>query len=82
MTEITQADRDAYDVWTAAFRAWNDNPEIVKSCEDAAAIIQSAMDVARMEERAAIVAWLRNSNMWILETVYWADGIEAKEHLK
>lgn len=80
MTEITQADRDAYDVWTAAFRAWNDNPEIVKSCEDAAAIIQSAMDVARMEERAAIIAWLRD--MGLRNINYIADGIEAGEHLK
>lgn len=33
-------------------------------------------------ERAKIVAYLRSSDRMLLEAPYWADTIEAKEHLK
>ena len=62
MTEITQADRDA------AARAWaedNDEPLDCHICEQIrAGYGDNSLDVIRfarhrMEERAAIVAWLR-----------------------
>ena len=37
---------------------------------------------AAAEERAKIVAWLRSADRRLLEAPYWADVIEAKEHLK
>ena len=64
MTEITQADRDA------AARAWaedNDEPLDCHICEQIrAGYGDNSLDVIRfarhrMEERAAIVAWLRET---------------------
>ena len=39
-------------------------------------------EAAAAEERAKIVAWLRSADRRLLEAPYWADVIEAKEHLK
>jgi len=41
-----------------------------------------AMDLARTEERAAIVAWLRENNTPHNDIDEWADEIEAGKHLK
>ena len=80
MTEITQADRDA------AARAWaedNDEPLDCHICEQIrAGYGDNSLDVIRfarhrMEERAAIVAWLRKDDFLMT-----ADAIEAGEHLK
>ena len=84
MTEITQADRDA------AARAWaedNDEPLDCHICEQIrAGYGDNSLDVIRfarhrMEERAAIVAWLREQDGYG-EWYEVADDIEAGEHLK
>jgi hypothetical protein len=41
-----------------------------------------AREAGAAEERAKIVAWLRSPDRRLLEAPYWADTIEAKEHLK
>lgn len=80
MIEITQADRDA------AAKAWaedNDEPLDCHICEQIrAGYGDNSLDVIRfarhrMEERAAIVAWLRKDDFLMT-----ADAIEAGEHLK
>ena len=83
MTDITQADRDA------AAKAWaedNDEPLDCHICEQIrAGYGDNSLDVIRfarhrMEERAAIVAWLQAAGD---EVVNWmAIQIEAGEHLK
>lgn len=84
MTEITQADRDA------AARAWaedNDEPLDCYICEQIrAGYGDNSLDVIRfarhrMEERAAIVAWLRGPDPYP-DGHEIADAIEAGEHLK
>ena len=79
MTEITQADRDA------AARAWaedNDEPLDCYICDQIrAGYGDNSLDVIRfarhrMEERAAIVAWLMPYDPAI------AEDIEAGAHLK
>ena len=84
MMEITQADRDA------AARAWaedNDEPLDCYICEQIrAGYGDNSLDVIRfarhrMEERAAVVAWLRSEG-WDGRMEYVADCIEAGEHLK
>lgn len=70
MTEITQADRDA----AADFlESWEPGPEMT--------VVKLAKAFARhrMEERAAIVAWLRENFGFDDDR---ADAIEAGEHLK
>ena len=77
MTEITQADRDA----AADFlESWELGPEMT--------VVKLAKAFARhlMEERAAIVAWLRGDRIVLSmdgskEDVV-ASAIEAGEHLK
>ena len=87
MTEITQADRDA------AARAWaedNDEPLDCYICDQIrAGYGDNSLDVIRfarhrMEERAAIVAYARGhgGNAWSRDVLYFADKIEAGEHLK
>ena len=87
MTEITQADRDA------AARAWaedNDEPlDCYISEQIRAGYGDNSLDVIRfarhrMEERAAIVAYARGhgGNAWSRDVLYFADKIEAGEHLK
>ena len=71
MTEITQADRDAaaqYDIVEAFARHR-------KYGYDQGYYDGRQFD--RMEERAAIVAWLRDDDFLMT-----ADAIEAGEHLK
>ena len=89
MTKITQSDRDA------AAKAWaedNDEPLDCYICEQIrAGYGDNSMDVIRfarhrMEERAAIVAWLRGDRIVLSmdgskEDVV-ASAIEAGEHLK
>ena len=89
MIEITQADRDA------AAKAWaedNDEPLDCHICEQIrAGYGDNSLDVIRfarhrMEERAAIVAWLRSDKIVLSmdgskEDVV-ASAIEAGEHLK
>ena len=84
MIEITQADRDAAGTWL------NNTPAVDDWCgyEDQRALVQ-AFARHRMEERAAIVAWLRQSIIGgdNLEPVcdthtQIASAIEAGEHLK
>ena len=80
MTEITQADRDAaaqYDVVEAFARHR-------KYGYDQGYYDGRQFD--RMEERAAIVAWLHEqhdiynpSDNW---SAYWAEQIEAGKHIK
>ena len=43
---------------------------------------QRVAEAAAAEERAKIVAWLRSADRRLLEAPYWADVIEAEEHLK
>lgn len=45
-------------------------------------MIQSIIDRAVSEERAATVAWLRENSTPHNDIDEWADEIEAKEHLK
>ena len=93
MTEITQADRDAA---ASGYFAWcSGNPVIPDRMKagnaDDHSMVQAfashrkygydqgyydGRQFDRMEERAAIVAWLR-----VLSNFY-ADAIEAGEHLK
>lgn len=73
MTEITQADRDA---------AAQVLGEMVLGNEDRAAqVIARHRKTAAAEERAKIVAWLRSADRRLLEAPYWADVIEAGEHV-
>ena len=99
MTETTQADRDA------AARAWaedNDEPLDCHICEQIrAGYGDNSLDVIRfarhrMEERAAIVAWLRDDADQVVNAdspvscadiiaeaiVECAIAIEAGDHLK
>ena len=46
------------------------------------AVIQSIIDRAVSEERAAIVAWLRENSTPHNDIDEWADEIEAGVHLK
>lgn len=76
MTEITQADRDAaaqYDVVEAFARHR-------KYGYDQGYYDGRQLD--HMEERAAIVAWLRENSTPHNDIDEWADEIEAGEHLK
>jgi len=67
MTEITQADRHmAAHVWMA-----------LDADQLNTASLQIFFARHRMEERAAIVAWLRKDDFLMT-----ADAIEAGEHLK
>ena len=89
MTEITQADRDAA---ASGYFAWcSGNPVIpdrmkVGDADDHSMV--QAFARHRMEERAAIVAWLRDRKEMTafyidyVETAQAADAIEAGEHLK
>ena len=73
MTEITQADRDA---------ALN----CICLTEERTQIVAEAFARHRMEERAAIVAWLHEQ--WVtdatdnIDVFDMIDGIKAGEHLK
>ena len=49
---------------------------------DARIVAQRHREEGAAEERAKIVAWLRSADRRLLEAPYWADVIEAKEHLK
>ena len=79
MTEITQADREA------ALRL-EDIDEGSQLYADAMSgkhddwVMIQAFARHRMEERAAIVAWLRG--MGLRNMNYIADSIEAGDHLK
>lgn len=71
MTEITQADRDmAAHVWRALDADQLDT-----------ASLQIFFARHRMEERAAIVAWLRKDDEAGITSVL-ADAIEYGDHLK
>ena len=82
MTEITQADRDAA---ASGYFAWcSGNPVIPDRMKAGNADDHSMVQAFarhRMEERAAIVAWLREGvrGEWFPGL---ADAIEAGEHLK
>ena len=82
MTEITQADRDAA---ASGYFAWcSGNPVIPDRMKAGDADDHSMVQAFarhRMEERAAIVAWLREQDGHGYDTVR-ADCIEAGEHLK
>ena len=74
MTEITQADRDAAEAYREKVldAIWAGGPEDQ--------VLLEAFARHRMEERAAIVAWLRAAGD---EVVNWmAIQIEAGEHWK
>jgi hypothetical protein len=49
--------------------------------EDIRIVVQRHREQAAAEERAKIVAYLRSPDRMLLEAPYWADTIEAKEHL-
>lgn len=78
MTKITQADRDAA---ASGYFAWcSGNPVIPDRMKAGNADDHSMVQAFarhRMEERAAIVAWLRN-----IDDDFLARYIEAGEHLK
>ena len=81
MTEITQADRDAVAALMEAPSA---------SIAEDVRLAEQAFARHRMEERAAIVAYIRREQLdeyterTAKETEAWwyADAIEAGEHLK
>ena len=73
MTEITQADRATAHTW------WMHREHDER---DLPAYFANHREAAAAEERAKIVAWLRSADRRLLEAPYWADVIEAKEHLK
>ena len=82
MTEITQADRDAAKEYDPLL--W----EIKPSCPEFQNLIQAFArhrEQAAAEERAKIVAWLREQNeldeKWALQNSHWyAAEIERGEH--
>ena len=87
MTEITQADRDA------AARSFASDHDVPMDCAVCKAILSGEEDDQeivtrfarhRMEERAAIVAYARGhgGNAWSRDVLYFAEKIEAGEHLK
>jgi len=55
---------------------------IIEAKAAGAAAIVEAKEAGAAEERAKIVVWLRSADRRLLEAPYWADVIEAKEHLK
>lgn len=72
MTEITQADRDAAENSSYTLEGC--------MCEQCLGEVAEQFARHRMEERAAIVAWLRSNSMngkWKI----LAECIEAGEHL-
>ena len=81
MTEITQADRDAA---ASGYFAWcSGNPVIPDRMKAGDADDHSMVQAFarhRMEERAAIVAWLRSKDTYDFDDL--AIDIEAGEHLK
>ena len=89
MTEITQADRDAA---ASGYFAWcSGNPVIPDRMKAGNADDHSMVKAFarhRMEERAAIVAWLKKDiGPWLRDereeyAVEFAAAIEAGEHLK
>ena len=68
MTEITQADRDA-ECWMATLPR--------EQFDHLLRLIERQVARHRLQERAAIVAWLRGKGL-----ASFAMGIEAWEHLK
>ena len=87
MTEITQADRDAA---ASGYFAWcSGNPVIPDRMKAGDADDHSMVQAFarhRMEERAAIVAWLHEQ--WVtdatdnIDVFDMIDGIKAGDHLK
>ena len=81
MTEITQADRDAA---ASGYFAWcGGNPVIPDRMKAGNADDHSMVQAFarhRMEERSAIVAWLRKHSTYDVYNL--ADQIEAGGHLK
>ena len=69
MTEITQADRDAVKAYYVETGFVADQKGL-----------EQAFARHRMEERAAIVAWLRGSRL--ISDHILADHVEAGDHLK
>ena len=78
MTEITQADRDAADEIMEEVDACG--------CKLCGMRVYEALARHRLEERAAIVAWLHEQ--WVtdatdnIDVFDMIDGIKAGEHLK
>jgi hypothetical protein len=87
---------EAVKVWWEARRAWHSRPLTphengsvsLGHSEAAASVIEAALQKARDEEMAAVVAWLRNdaSTAWGeacdgMEEMSWCiDAIERGEH--
>jgi len=79
MTEITQADYDATE------ELWNEVD--LCTCDRCHVFTAETFARHRMQERAAIVAWLRTQDdpneKWALQNSHWyASEIEAGGHLK
>lgn len=83
MTEITQADRDAA-AMTKASDGYDLEPKLIRQGECDHWNIVEAFARHRMEERAAIVAWLRGETgcAWSRDVIEAAHAIEAGDHLK
>lgn len=85
MTKTTQADRDAA---ISGYFAWcSGNPvipnKIASGVMDDHSMVKAFArhrEAAATEERAKIVAWLRNKDTYDFDDL--AIDIEAKEHLK
>lgn len=73
MTEITQADREAAHTW------WMHREHDER---DLPAYFARHRETAAAEERAKIVAWLRDNPDHLAHKGWLAAQIEAKEHLK
>jgi len=75
MTDITQADRAAAHTW------WMHREHDER---DLPAYFARHREQAAAEERAAIVAYARGhgGNAWSRDVLYFAEKIEAGEHLK
>ena len=82
MTEVTQDDRDAACGLTGG-HYWN---EVKRGKRDGDQLVQAFTRhrvAERLAERAAIVAWLRETwNGRLQSSIFLADSIEAGEHLK
>lgn len=76
---------EAMKVWIGARESYHDAVTVLSAHEAAASVIEAALQKARDEERAAVVAWLRENPMngdydFGPGMEVSADAIERNEH--
>lgn len=81
---MTEDDQDLLERIEALIaNAWDDDEhETLIEARDRIEALNAEKEAARKEERAAIVAWLRENSTPHNDIDEWADEIEAGVHLK